>query len=224
VGGGYTDPATDTKWKRTEARARHDPLSRASPKHVCELVQGLARVGGGCADNAGSSSRSRSGAILAFGAIARFAPREPRVPGIVQFSNRPLSRQGGPYRILLDFRFPPTPFSSPFGIATYVKDIQLTMAEDFGGGRGAFLREVGAFARCEKTTCARTSALIAMDPPTGQEPEAMRRQEEAALVPARGGRSDPKEVVRGAVPGHRALLKRGVGHELAIRDVSPRCR
>ena len=95
----------------------------------------------------------------------------------------------------------------------HVGSIQITMAEDFGvQDRGHFYDETGAIRDVVQNHMLQVLAQLTMDPPTGEEHEAMRDQKAALLKAVRP--LDPAHVVRGqydgyqSVPGVRARLHR----------------
>jgi glucose-6-phosphate 1-dehydrogenase len=76
------------------------------------------------------------------------------------------------------------------------------MAEQFGvQGRGAFYEEVGAIRDVVQNHLLQVIALLAMDPPTGHEPEAMQAEKLRLFRAMRP--LDPKDVVRGQFKGYR---------------------
>lgn len=95
----------------------------------------------------------------------------------------------------------------------YVSSIQITMAEDYGvTDRGRFYDETGTIRDVLQNHLLQVLANLTMDPPTGEEHEAMRDQKAALLKAVRP--ADPAHVVRGqyrgytAVPGVRAGSKK----------------
>ena len=82
----------------------------------------------------------------------------------------------------------------------HVSSIQITMAEDFGvQDRGHFYDETGAMRDVVQNHLLQVLAQLTMDPPTGEEHEAMRDQKAALLKAVRP--LEPTHVVRGQYAG-----------------------
>jgi len=86
----------------------------------------------------------------------------------------------------------------------YVSSIQITMAEDYGvTDRGRFYDETGTIRDVVQNHLLQVLANLTMDPPTGEEHEAMRDQKAALLKAVRP--ADPAHVVRGQYQGYTAV-------------------
>ena len=99
-------------------------------------------------------------------------------------------------------------FSSRSGIANYIDNVQITMAESFGvEGRGAFYDEVGAIRDVLQNHLLQVAALLAMEAPSAG--NAASSSEEKVRVFRAMRPIDPKDVVRGQFRGYRDT--KGVG-------------
>jgi glucose-6-phosphate 1-dehydrogenase len=90
----------------------------------------------------------------------------------------------------------------PVWNARYVRQMQITMAEDFGvQGRGAFYEEAGAIRDVLQNHLLQVLALLAMDAPAVHAPDATRKERSRIIQAIRP--LDRSSVVRGQFGGYR---------------------
>ena len=101
---------------------------------------------------------------------------------------------------LLVYRFGNTVLE-PVWNRRYVSSIQVTMAEDFGvEGRGGFYDSVGAVRDVVQNHLLQVVALLAMEPPVSDDPDALRDEKVKVFRAMRP--ADPGDLVRGQYEGY----------------------
>lgn len=108
-----------------------------------------------------------------------------------------------PVQNILYTRFA-NPIFEPIWDRDHIRLIQITMAENFGvEDRGKFYDETGAIRDVVQNHLLQVLANVTMDPPTGEDREAIRDQTSALLKSVRP--LDPQSVVRGQYRGYRSV-------------------
>ena len=200
VDGDYNDDATFTELRKQIGQAQR-PLHYLAvpPSLFATVAQALARSG--CADNARlviekPFGHNRATAYTLSRLLAQFFPEE----SIFRIDHY-LGKE--PVQNIVYTRFANSMFE-PVWNRDYVSSIQITMAEDYGvEDRGHFYDETGAIRDVLQNHLLQVLAQLTMDPPTGEEHEAMRDQKSALLKAVRP--LDPRHVVRGQYHGYRSV-------------------
>ena len=95
----------------------------------------------------------------------------------------------------------------------YIKNVQITLAEDFGVfARGRFYEEVGALRDVVQNHLLELVTLIAMEPPAAPHSQALRDEKVKLLRATRS--IDPSDVVRGQYVGY--LKEEGVANDSKV--------
>ena len=198
VAGDYADPKTFTKLYRELGEAKR-PLNYLAvpPSLFGTVAEGIAKSGVGrdarlVIEKPFGHDRASSKNLNTM--LRKHFPEE-NIFRIDHFLGKE------PVQNLLYTRFA-NPMFEPIWNRNHVRGIQITMAEDFGvTDRAAFYDATGANRDVLQNHLLQILAHLTMDPPTGEESEALRDQKSSLLKAVRPIRSE--DVVRAQYNGYR---------------------
>ena len=198
VAGDYADPKTFTKLYRELGEAKR-PLNYLAvpPSLFGTVAEGIAKSGVGrdarlVIEKPFGHDRASSKNL---NTMLRKHFQEENIFRIDHFLGKE------PVQNLLYTRFA-NPMFEPIWNRNHVRGIQITMAEDFGvTDRAAFYDATGANRDVLQNHLLQILAHLTMDPPTGEESEALRDQKSSLLKAVRP--IQPEDVVRAQYNGYR---------------------
>ena len=199
VNGDYGDPATFERLRTALGSAARPLYYLAIPPEAFTMVaNGLA--GAGCHDGARVVVEKPFGRNLASARALNQTLHRCFPESAIFRIDHYLGKE--PVQNLLYFRFANS-FLEPIWNRDHIRSVQVTMAETLGvEGRGRFYEEVGAIRDVVQNHLLELVALLTMDAPKDDRPDAMR---DAKLLAFRAMQPlAPADVVRGQFRGYRS--------------------
>jgi glucose-6-phosphate 1-dehydrogenase len=194
----YNDPATYQVLRKALGDAQHPLFYLAIPPSLFPVVvEGLAKSG--CAMGGRVVVEKPFGRDLASARKLNDVLHQSFPESSIFRIDHYLGKE--PVQNLLYFRFANS-FMEPIWNRNFVRSVQITMAENFGvRGRGKFYEEAGAIRDVVQNHMLQVVALLAMEPPTANDPEATR--DAKAILLKSVCALNPAYVIRGQYRGYR---------------------